>query len=54
MRVLIPVATATALLAAPIAAQLEETHLPFVDAKKAFDEAARTGKRVLVYQDWPG
>ena len=42
-----------AVLSAPLAAQLEETKLPFVEGEKAFEEAARTGKRVLVYQDWP-
>ena len=44
---------AAAILAVPLAAQGEEEHLPFVDGAAAFAEAARTGKRVLVYQDWP-
>ena len=42
-----------AVLSASLTAQHEETKLPFVEGDKAFEEAARTGKRVLVYQDWP-
>ena len=52
---LIPWALAlTAILAAPVTAQGEDAYLRLLDAEEAFAEAARTGKRVLVYQDWPG
>jgi len=44
----------SAMFAAPLAAQGEEEHLPFVEAKAAFERASAEGKRVLVYQDWPG
>lgn len=44
----------SAVLAAPLAAQGEEEHLPFLDAETAFERAAAEKKRVLVYQDWPG
>ena len=48
-------ATAAVLLSTTAArAQSEELILPFVDTEAAFEEAARSGKRVLVYQDWPG
>jgi len=54
----LPILTAGALAIATTAggvlAQGEEKHLPFQPAAQAFEEAARTGKRVLVYQDWPG
>ncbi len=36
-----------------LAAQGEEDVLPFVDANEAFASAAKEGKRVFVYQDWP-
>ena len=54
MRVTTPTVLTAILLCTPLAAQLEEAHLPFLGADEAFAEAARTGKRVLVYQDWPG
>lgn len=41
-------------LAAPGLAQGEEEHLPFLEAEEAFARATTEGKRVLVYQDWPG
>ncbi len=42
------------LLALPIAAQGEEEFVAFEGATEAFARAAKVGKRVLLYQDWPG
>ncbi len=42
------------LLALPIAAQGEEEFVAFEGATEAFARAAKAGKRVLLYQDWPG
>lgn len=44
----------TSCLFASLPAQREEDHLPLLPAKDAFAAAAKHGKRVLVYQDWPG
>ena len=41
------------LFACPIQGQDEENFLPFLDAKAAFQKAAKEGKRVLIYQNWP-
>ena len=49
----IPSLALLAALITPLAAQREHDVLPFVDAKEAFATAAKEGKRVLVYQDWP-
>ena len=49
----LPFVVLLAALTTPLSAQGEEGVLPFVDAKDAFARAAKEGKRVLVYQDWP-
>lgn len=44
----------TSCLLASLLAQREEDHLPLLGANEAFAAAQKDGKRVLVYQDWPG
>ena len=54
MRTLLHAAIITLLFTPMASAQGEEKLLAFLPADQAFAKAAKTGKRVLVYQDWPG
>lgn len=49
-------AALTALAASTLELRAQDDAIPiqFVAVADAFEEAERTGKRVLVYQDWPG
>jgi len=45
---------ALAVLPTVLPAQGEEAFVDFLPAKAAFAKAEKEGKRVLVYQNWPG
>lgn len=54
MRSLLLSILCTAFCLPSLPAQGEEVFLDFKEAEAAFEQAAKEGKRVLVYQDWPG